>query len=157
VGEVDAAGKESLTTQHGRRRFDSFHVPEHVLVVNYLGTPVTGTLSFWGQRGFNSLRKHGPNDGISLLADMMIPGGVTLADLENDHFMRGKPLDIVTVALAITVIDWLEHPDSEIGSRSGKLECLRSGLGASLLWRPGLCFAIACSGDAFGIFRWNHS
>ena len=114
VGEVDVAGEESLTTLRGRRRFDSFHIPEHVLVVNYLGIPVTGSISFWGQSGFYSLRKYGPNDGITLLSDMMIPGGVTLADLENDHFMRGKPLDITTVALASTVIRWLEHPDSEL-------------------------------------------
>jgi hypothetical protein len=85
-----------------------------VLVVNYLGIPVTGTISFWGRRGFTSLRKHGPNDGVSLLSDMIIPGGVTLADLENDHFMRGKPLDITTVALAISAIRWLEHPDREL-------------------------------------------
>ena len=85
-----------------------------MLVVNYLGIPVTGSISFWGQSGFYSLRKYGPNDGITLLSDMMIPGGVTLADLENDHFMRGKPLDITTVALAITAIRWLEHPDSEL-------------------------------------------
>jgi hypothetical protein len=114
VGEVDVAGEESLTTLRGRRRFDSFHVPEHVLVVNYLGIPVTGSISFWGRRGFYSLRKHGPNDGVSLLSDMTIPGGVTLADLENDHFMRGKPLDITTVALAMTVIRWLEKPDRSL-------------------------------------------
>jgi hypothetical protein len=114
VGEMDVAGKESLTTLSGRRRFNSFHVPEHVLVVNYLGIPVTGSISFWGRRGFYSLRKHGPNDGISLLSDMIIRGGVTLADLENDHFMRGKPLDITTVALVITAIRWLEHPNSEL-------------------------------------------
>jgi hypothetical protein len=114
VGEVDAAGEDSLTTVHGRRRFDSFRIPEHVLVVNYLGIPVTGSISFWGRTGFYSLREHGPNDGISLLADMIIPSGVTLADLENDHFMRGRPLDITTVALALTAIRWLEHPDSEL-------------------------------------------
>jgi len=113
VGEVDVAGKESLTILRGRPRFDSFHVPEHVLVVNYLGVPVTGSVSFWGRKGFYSLRKHGPNDGISLLSDMIFPGGVTLADLSNDHFMRGKPLDITTVALSLTVIRWLEHPDRE--------------------------------------------
>jgi hypothetical protein len=120
VGEVDVAGKESLTTQRGRRRFDSFHIPEHVLVINYLGVPVTGTISFWGRRGYYSLRKYGPNDGISLVSDMIIPGGVTLADLENDHFMRGRSLDITTVALAITAIRWLEQPDSELvhGPRS---------------------------------------
>jgi hypothetical protein len=113
VGEVDVAGKESLTILRGRPRFDSFHVPEHVLVVNYLGVPVTGSVSFWGRKGFYSLRKHGPNDGISLLSDMIFPGAVTLADLSNDHFMRGKPLDITTVALSLTVIRWLEHPDRE--------------------------------------------
>ena len=114
VGEVDVAGEESLTTQRGRRRFDSFHIPKHVLVVNYLGIPVTGTISFWGRRGFNLLRKHGPNDGVSLLSDMIFPGGVTLADLKNDHFMRGRPLDITTVALAISAIRWLEHPGREL-------------------------------------------
>jgi hypothetical protein len=114
VGKLDVAGKESLTTVRGRQRFDSFRVPEHVLVVNYLGIPLTGSISFWARRGFSTLRKHGPNDGISLLSDMIFPGGVTLADLGNDHFMRGKPADITTVALVLTVIRWLEHPDSEL-------------------------------------------
>ena len=111
VGEVDPAGEESLTTQRSRRRFESFRIPKHVLVVNYVGNPVTGTFSFWGRPGFNSLRKYGPNDGVSLLSDTIVPGAVTLADLDNDHFMRGKPLDVTTVALAITVIRWLEYPD----------------------------------------------
>ena len=120
VGKLDVAGKESLTTARGRQRFDSFRVPEHVLVLNHLGIPVTGSISFWGRRGFFSLRKHGPNDGVSLLSDMIFPGGVTLADLDNDHFMRGKPLDITTVALAITMIRWLENPDRALvqGPRS---------------------------------------
>jgi hypothetical protein len=120
VGEIDFAGEESLTTPRGRRRFDSFQIPKHMLVINYLGIPVTGTISFWGRTGFNSLRKHGPNDGVSLLSDMVIPGGVTLADLENDHFMRGKPLDVTTVALAISAIRWLEHPDRELVQGPGR-------------------------------------
>ena len=108
------AGEESLTTLRARRRFDSFHIPEHVLVVNYLGIPVTDSISIRGQAAFIPCDNDGPNDGITLLSDMIIPGGVTLADLENDHFMRGKPLDIITVALAITVIRWVERPDSEL-------------------------------------------
>jgi len=120
VGKLDVAGKESLTTARGRQRFDSFRVPEHVLVLNHLGIPASGSISFWGRRGFFSLRKYGPNDGVSLLSDMIFPGGVTLADLDNDHFMRGKPLDITTVALAITMIRWLENPDRALvqGPRS---------------------------------------
>jgi hypothetical protein len=48
---------------------------------------------------------------------MIFPGGVTLTELGSDHFMRRKPLDIVTVALAITVIDWLENSDGELAKR----------------------------------------
>ena len=114
VGHLDGAGKESLTTTRGRERFDSFRVPEHVFVINYVGIPLTGTISFFARTSFLSLRKYGPNDGISLLADMVFPGGVTLADLGNDHFMRGKPLDMTTVALALSAVRWLEQPDSEL-------------------------------------------
>jgi hypothetical protein len=54
------------------------------------------------------------------VSDMIFPGGVTLVDLGNDHFMRGRPVDITTVALAITVILSLEHPENELvkGPRS---------------------------------------
>lgn len=119
VGEVDPAGEESLTTQRSRRRFDSLRIPKHVLVVNYVGNPVTGTLSFWGQPGFKALQKYGPNDGVSLLSDTIFPDAVTLADLKNDHFMRGKPLDVTTVALAITAIRWLESPDRALVQGAG--------------------------------------
>jgi hypothetical protein len=117
MGKVDIAGTESMTTARGRGRFDSFRVPDHILVVNYFGVPVVGSVSFWARTSFFPLRKYGPNDGTVLLPDMIFPGGVTLTELGSDHFMRRKPLDIVTVALAITVIDWLEHPDSELVRR----------------------------------------
>lgn len=114
VGDVDDAGKESLAPARSRQRFDTLRVPDHVLVVNYVGIPLTGSISFWARRGFASLRKYGPNDGVSLLSDIIFPGGLTVADLGNDHFMGGKPSDITTVALAMTAIRWLEHPNSEI-------------------------------------------
>lgn len=37
-----------------------------------------------------------------------------LTELNEDHLMRGKPVDIATVALAMTVIRWLENPDVEM-------------------------------------------
>jgi hypothetical protein len=111
AGELDPAGKESLTTARGRQRFASLRLPEHVLVVNYVGIPVTGSVSFWGRRGFSALRKYGPNDGVSLLGDTIVPGGVTLAELGGDHFMRRRPMDITVVALTMAVIRWLENPD----------------------------------------------
>ena len=119
MGKVDVAGTESMATPRSRRRFDSFRIPEHVLVVNYFGVPVVGSVSFLASKSYLPLRKYGPNDGTVLLPDMIFPGGVTLTELGSDHFMRRKPLDIVTVALTITVINWLEHPDGELVRRPG--------------------------------------
>ena len=119
MGKVDVAGTESMATPRSRRRFDSFRIPEHVLVVNYFGVPVVGSVSFLARTSYLPLRNYGPNDGTVLLPDMIFPGGVTLTELGSDHFMRRKPLDIVTVALTITVINWLEHPDGEWVRRPG--------------------------------------
>ena len=79
VGKVDVAGRESLTTARSRQRFDSFRIPKHVLVVNYFGIPVIGSISFWLRRSFSPLRKYGPNDGVLLLPDMVFPGGTSRA------------------------------------------------------------------------------
>jgi hypothetical protein len=121
TGRIDPAGRESLTTTRSRQRFESFRIPENVLVVNYFGIPVIGSISFMLRRGFFPLQKYGPNDGVLLLPDMIFPGGVTLPELDKDHLMRGRPVDITTVALAITVIRWLENPDLELvrGPHSG--------------------------------------
>ena len=119
MGKVDVAGTESMATPRSRRRFDSFRIPEHVLVVNYFGVPVVGSVSFLASKSYLPLRKYRPNDGTVLLPDMIFPGGVTLTELGSDHFMRRKPLDIVTVALTITVINWLEHPDGELVRHPG--------------------------------------
>jgi hypothetical protein len=37
-----------------------------------------------------------------------------LAELGSDHFLLNEHLDITAVALAITVIRWLENPDPKI-------------------------------------------
>ena len=66
------------------------------------------------------MRKYGPNDGIVLLSDMIFPGGVTLAELGGDHFMVNDHRNISTVALAITVIQWVESREHQISAKPGK-------------------------------------
>jgi hypothetical protein len=111
IGKVDPAGMESLTVQRSRLRYASFRIPEHVLVVNYFGIPTIGSISFLARRGFFPLRKYGPNDGLILLSDMIFPHGVTLTRLGTDHIQLNDQLDITGVALAITVLGWLENQD----------------------------------------------
>jgi hypothetical protein len=114
VGKVDPAGMESLTVARSRQRFDSFRIPKHIFVVNYFGIPTIGSISFLGRRGFFPLRKYGPNDGLVLLPDMIFPGGVTLAQVGSDHIALNDHIDIAGVALAITVVEWLENENHQV-------------------------------------------
>jgi hypothetical protein len=89
-------------------------------VVNYLGIPLTGSLSSWSRPGFSHLRNFGPNDGFLLLSDMIFPGGVTLAELGRDHFLLDERNDATTVAFAITVIRWLESQNPKMSPIHGR-------------------------------------
>jgi len=117
VGKVNPAGVASMSATRSRERFESFHVPKHVFVVNYFGIPTVGSISFMARKGFFPLRKYGPNDGIVLLPDMIFPGGVTLTEVGSDHLRLNSHLDIAGVALAVTVINWLESHDHQIVNR----------------------------------------
>jgi len=109
VGKVDPAGPESLTAARSRPRFQSFHVPKHIFVVNYFGIPTIGSISFLASRGYFPLRKkYGPNDGLVLLPDMIFPGGITLVQLGSDHIKLNDHIEVNSVALAITVVEWVE-------------------------------------------------
>jgi hypothetical protein len=119
VGKVDPAGMESLTVARSRQRFASFRIPKHVLVVNYFGIPTIGSISFLARRGFFPLRKYGPNDGLMLLSDMIFPGGVTLVQLGSDHIRLSDHLDITGVALAMTVVGWLENENRQVSPVTG--------------------------------------
>lgn len=109
VGKVDPAGTASMMTAASRRRFESFRVPDDIFIVNLIGIPLSGSVGFRAGRGYFPMRKHGPNDGMVLLADTIYPGGVTLAQVGSDHFLMYN-LDITTVALVSTVIGWLDNP-----------------------------------------------
>jgi len=111
IGKIDPAGAESMTTVRGRQRFASFHIPKSVLVVNYFGIPTIGSISFLVRKGFFALRKYGPNDGVVLLSDMILPGGITIAQLGSDHIQINDNIDVAAVALAMTVVGWVQNYD----------------------------------------------
>jgi len=113
VGKVNPAGVESMSVTRSRQRFKLFKVPRHVLVVNFFGIPLSGSVGFRASRGFFPMRKYGPNDGMVLLGDMIFPGGITLTELGSDHFLMNDHLDVTAVALTTTIIQWLEKSASE--------------------------------------------
>jgi hypothetical protein len=108
TGKIDTAGIASLTTARSRRRFAGLRIPAHILVVNYIGIPVAGSISSLARRGYDRLRPYGPSDGLSLLPDLMAPAGLTLVELGSDHFLLAERMDLKTIALTTAVIRWIE-------------------------------------------------
>ena len=95
----DLDGAKSLQTGPARETFDSLHLPRHVPIVSYVAAPLSGHVTSRGAFGYARLRSSGPNDGLTLLADEVIPGASVLLAPAVDHFFQHESQDIWTVAL----------------------------------------------------------
>jgi hypothetical protein len=102
------AGVKSLTTARSAKRLAGAQLPERVLIVNYVGIPLSGQVSERARPGYVRLRKEGPNDGLTPIVDEILPGSVTIVELGLDHFYWHPEMPLRTVALARAVIQWVE-------------------------------------------------
>ncbi len=99
---------ENLSLQKRREAFDRLTFPGHILTVQYVGAPLSGQVSPDVRGRYRVLRKLGPNDGLTLLPDELVPGGIVVTDMGLDHYYRDREIDLKTFALAYVVFDKLE-------------------------------------------------
>ena len=95
----DLAGPASMTTTRSRARLDGARIPSSVAIVNLVAVPVSGTVGLNVYGGYKVLSRHGPNDGVVLLADTVWPGGANIVALGADHLLG--PLQDDAHALAM--------------------------------------------------------
>ena len=105
---VDDPGMHSMVTSLRREAYKTLRFPDALLVINYIGIPVTSTISKEVKDSWLILRPYGPNDGLNMLADLIAPNSVTLADFGRDHYMVDETLRQRTIALINTTVEWLE-------------------------------------------------
>ena len=53
---------------------------------------------------YEQLLPYGPNDGLTLLADELIPGGKAVLEIGLDHYYRDPEIDLNALALASVVV-----------------------------------------------------
>lgn len=99
------AAIESLQPQRRHNRLDRIVFPDGLTIVNYIAIPLSGHISKQASAGYRLLREDGPNDGLTLIADEMIPGTDNVIELGMDHYYRHPQIDMKTVALAQTVME----------------------------------------------------
>lgn len=105
----DKEAIRSMAAGPSRSRFARLNIGPGILVVNYLGVPMSGQLSRLSRDKYPILRPEGPNDGLTMLADVIAPGSLTIVALGSDHFFAEDPaIDDKTVALVKVMLAYLE-------------------------------------------------
>ncbi len=101
---------ESLTNRVLRERFDELSVPEEIQVFNYISMSLSGDISDFGWDKYLLMRSDGPNDGLSLLPDLLLPEGRTIVSPQGDHFFAEDPLiEQKSAALVLTILESIDY------------------------------------------------
>jgi len=95
----DLDGARSLQTRRRRPEFANLHFPQHVLLVSYVAVPLSGDISNRGAFGYSRMRHLGPNDGLTMLVDELLPGGLTIIEPGVDHFFEHPDRELRSLAL----------------------------------------------------------
>ena len=104
---TDFRSVPGLTTSASRKRMNSIRLPPKILVVQYVAAPLSGDIAEDVKGRYTYLRKYGPNDGLTLLADELVPDGITIVELRFDHFYRDPEINLKSMAIANLVADEL--------------------------------------------------
>lgn len=100
---------ESLTNRVLRERFETLSVPQGIQVFNYISMSLSGDISDFGWDTYVLMRSDGPNDGLSLLPDLLLPEGRTIVSPKGDHFFAEDTLiEQKSTALVLTILESLE-------------------------------------------------
>lgn len=106
---IDHSVIPDLTTEKNRRRISELQIPKHIVKVQYVGVPFSGQVSKDVRGRYMELAPYGPNDGITVLTDEVIPESHVVIEVGLDHYYRDREIDLKTLALAEIVIESLQN------------------------------------------------
>jgi hypothetical protein len=104
---IDPRSIRGLTTRASRARMEGIRFAPHILIVQYVGVPLSGDIDGHVRSRYRQLRKYGPNDGLTLLADESLPNGITIVEPGLDHFYRDPEIILKGLAVINIVADEL--------------------------------------------------
>ena len=99
IDGFDLEGMKSMQTGRARSAFDTLQFPPQVRIFAYVAVPLSGSISERGSGGYARMRELGPNDGLTLLADELIPQATPLLAPGADHFLDPVEQELWSTAL----------------------------------------------------------
>ncbi len=100
---------ESLSTERSLQRLNRLSIPKHVKILHFVGVPLSGTVIPEVMDAYVEMRKFGPNDGVALLSDELLPEGHVILAIGLDHWFRDPEIDLKTLALAQIILDLMQE------------------------------------------------
>lgn len=117
----DTRAIKSMSAQESRPRFKRLRMAPGLLVVNYVGIPLSGQLSQYSQDKYPLLKSDGPNDGLTLLTDVIAPNSLTIVALGSDHFFAEDPqINPKTVALMQLIMSYVNVASSKRSAKASQ-------------------------------------
>jgi hypothetical protein len=101
-------GIPGLTTAASQARMEGIRIPARIMVIEYIAVPLSGDIYGSVRSRYVRLRKGGPNDGLTLLADELLPNGIAVIEPGIDHFYAAPDIEVKSVALANVVAEMLQ-------------------------------------------------
>ena len=101
-------GIPGLTTAASRARMEGVRIPTRIMIVEYIAVPLSGDIYGSVRSRYVRLRKGGPNDGLTLLADELLPNGIAVIESGIDHFYAARDIELKSVGLANVVAEALQ-------------------------------------------------
>lgn len=100
----------SMSAAQSRERVKSLNLPPDIIVINYMGLSLTGSLSSLSTYKYPLIADQGPNDGMTPLVDIIAPGGMTLVAVGSDHYFAEDPeINLKTIAMVKTVFELMRR------------------------------------------------
>src|SRR5258708_35823376 len=101
-------GFEGMKTTASQARMEGIRIPARIMIVEYIAVPLSGDIYGSVRSRYVRLRKGGPNDGLTLLADELLPNGIAVIEPGIDHFYAAPGIEVKSVALANVVAKMLQ-------------------------------------------------
>jgi hypothetical protein len=101
-------GIPGLTTAASQARMERIRIPAGIMIVEYIAVPLSGDIYGSVKSRYARLRNDGPNDGLTLLADELLPNGIAVIEPGIDHFYAAPDIEVKSVALANVVAEALQ-------------------------------------------------
>ena len=121
----------NLSTGVRRVAFAELDFPDHLIMVQYVGVPLSGHVGDHIRCRYSTLKAFGPNDGLTLLVDQLIDGGVAITDIGLDHYYLDPEIDLKTFAMAAVILDLLDGRAKNRSETTAPAEAGGGGSGRS--------------------------